>query len=98
MWQEHFLDKAKRIQEMFILSTLDVIVEGHYSNETLKTWERYDIMPKMTEEELTLIKDNPAEFIGFSYYCSRLVNESTSEDTNPEELIKLLTSRMTNNM
>ena len=92
------IHKAKRIQEMFILSTLDVIVEGHYSNETLKTWERYDIMPKMTEEELTLIKDNPAEFIGFSYYCSRLVNESTSEDTNPEELMKLLTSMMSNNM
>ena len=32
------------------------------------------------------------------YYCSRLVNESTSEDTNPEELMKLLTSMMSNNM
>ncbi|MFR1295052.1 MAG: hypothetical protein ACLSBH_06130 [Coprobacillus cateniformis] len=52
---------------MFILSTLDVVVEGHYSNETLKTWERYDIMPKMTEEELTLIKDKSSRIHdGFS--------------------------------
>lgn len=90
--------KAKRIQEMHTLSTLDVIANGAYSPETLAIWKDYGIMPEMTDEELLLIKNNPAEFLGFSYYCSRLVNEKTSPDVNPEELTKLLVSMMSNNM
>lgn len=92
------INKAKRIQEMFTLSTLDVIANGCYSPETIHSWKTYDILPDMTDAELKLMKENPAEFIGFSYYSSRLVDEKTSEETNPEVLSELLTSMMSNNM
>jgi 6-phospho-beta-glucosidase len=55
-------------------------------------------MPDMTEDELKLIKENTVEFIGFSYYVSRVISENTSEETNPEELTKLLWAMMSGQM
>ncbi len=92
------VNKTKRIQEMYEYSLLDVMALGEYSSETLLAWERYNIMPDMTEDELKLIKENTVEFIGFSYYVSRVISENTSEETNPEELTKLLWAMMSGQM
>lgn len=92
------INKALKIQEMSNFSTLDVMVNGEYSDETLAVWRKEDIVPEMTKEELELIKENTVEYIGFSYYSSRLVSEETSDNTTPEELNKLITAMMTNNM
>lgn len=62
---------------------IDVQARGQYPNYAKKKFEREHLNIKMTEEDLTLLKENTVDFISFSYYSSRVasgdpkVNEQT---------------------
>ncbi|MDQ0360430.1 glycoside hydrolase family 1 protein [Breznakia pachnodae] len=92
------INKAKRIQEAFNFLTLDPMVLGEYSSETLASWKRYDIMPDMSDDELELLKNNTSDYIGFSYYSSRLVSDQSADDNNPTEMENIMITMMSNKM
>lgn len=62
---------------------IDVQARGQYPNYAKKKFEREHLNIKMTEEDLTSLKENTVDFISFSYYSSRVasgdpkVNEQT---------------------
>lgn len=75
--------KAKTASEICNYGTLDVMVQGKYSPLMHNGWKAYGIEPEITPEELDLMKDNPVDFIGFSYYVSRVVKAGTTMDVRP---------------
>ena len=57
---------------------IDVQARGEYPAYAMKMLERKGIVPKMTEEDLQLLKEHTVDFISFSYYSSRCTS------ANPE--------------
>lgn len=64
------LDAAEKNRHNFFF--IDVQSRGEYPSYAIKYMERNNIMPQMKEEDLKILKDNTVDFIGFSYYSSRL--------------------------
>lgn len=46
----------------------DVMIRGKYPNYIYRVWKEHDVHIQIDEGELDLIKNNPSEFIAFSYY------------------------------
>lgn len=53
---------------------IDIQARGYYPNYALKKFERDNLQIIMTEEEKAILKENPVDFVSFSYYCSRTVS------------------------
>lgn len=71
----------KANQENFFF--LDVQSRGEYPRWMVNQLAREDIELDITEEDLTLLKDNTCDYISFSYYASRTSKADTSDvDTN----------------
>lgn len=61
--------KAARIAELFAnKSFLDPSVKGEYDNELIDMIKEHNIMPKYTDEDLNIIKENTVDFLGVNYY------------------------------
>lgn len=74
------LDAADKNRNNFFF--IDVQSRGEYPSYALKFMERENITPSMTDEDLVVLKENTVDFIGFSYYSSRLtgtLNQDTEE-------------------
>lgn len=50
----------------------DVQVRGYYPNYALKLFERENLNIKMTNQDLKDLKEGTVDFVGFSYYSSRM--------------------------
>lgn len=61
--------KAARIAELFAnKSFLDPSVKGEYDSELIDMIKEHNIMPKYTDEDLNIIKENTVDFLGVNYY------------------------------
>lgn len=61
--------KAARIAELFAnKSFLDPSLKGEYDNELIDMIKEHNIMPKYTDEDLNIIKENTVDFLGVNYY------------------------------
>lgn len=58
-------------RETFFLT--DVMTHGEYPNYKLKEYERANFNIPFKDNDKEILKDNPIDFISFSYYASRLV-------------------------
>ncbi|MHC9537368.1 glycoside hydrolase family 1 protein [Dellaglioa sp. BT-FLS60] len=67
----------------------DVQVKGKYPKLILQFFKKNNIQLIMTDEELALIRDNPVDFISFSYYMSMLAagDESGLEMTSGNTIV-----------
>lgn len=64
------LDSMEKNRNNFFF--VDVQSRGEYPRYALKFMEREGIKLEMEEGDLEILKDNTVDFIGFSYYSSRL--------------------------
>src|SRR5699024_1190688 len=61
--------KAARIAELFqAKSFLDPSVKGEYPEELVQIVKDANALPEYTDEELYIIKNNTADFLGVNYY------------------------------
>ena len=54
---------------------IDVQARGYYPNYALKMFEREGINIGITTEDKEILKNNPVDFISFSYYSSRCISK-----------------------
>ena len=54
---------------------IDVQARGYYANYALKMFEREGINIGITTEDKEILKNNPVDFISFSYYSSRCISK-----------------------
>lgn len=64
--------QANRMNEYFFS---DVLVRGKYPGYALRYFKDHNIHIIMNDDELKIIKDNPVDFISFSYYYSGLYSQ-----------------------
>ena len=64
----NMLKATQTMRESYNFS--DVQIRGIYPKVLLQTIKRMNLHIKMTQEELTLLKENTADFVAFSYYSS----------------------------
>lgn len=72
----------QRYDRMTNLLYLDVLVKGEYPYYAWNYFKQHNISLDLYEDDLKIIKENTADFIGFSYYMSTV----TSEDAGNKEL------------
>lgn len=53
----------------------DTMVRGYYSNKVLNFMKRYNIMPKMNEKDMELLRKGKVDFLAFSYYQTLAVGQ-----------------------
>ncbi|PTQ84292.1 glycosyl hydrolase family 1 [Trichococcus patagoniensis] len=71
-------------QRAFDYFTSDVQVRGYYPTYINQLLKQYDAdMPIMEKGDKALLKENVVDYIGFSYYMSMAINETSSEETDP---------------
>lgn len=70
MPEDVFLARQKEHENLMFI---DVQARGEYPNYAKKMFERMELDLHMTPEQEKLLKDNPVDFISFSYYTSRCV-------------------------
>ena len=61
---------------------IDVQARGYYPNYALKMFEREGINIGITTEDKEILKNNPVDFISFSYYSSRCISTQGNEKTS----------------
>ncbi|MEY8257245.1 glycoside hydrolase family 1 protein [Erysipelotrichaceae bacterium 66-17] len=59
--------RYERDRELF---SLDLQVKGEYPFYTKRLFDQLDVRLDIAESEMSLLKDNPVDFISFSYYMS----------------------------
>ncbi|MBS4750726.1 6-phospho-beta-glucosidase [Granulicatella sp. zg-ZJ] len=76
------LDAAEKNRHNFFF--VDVQSRGAYPNYALKQMERDGVVLEMASDDLEILKQNTVDYIGFSYYSSRLTGtlEQNSEKTS----------------
>ena len=62
----------------------DVQCRGHYPDYAIKYFERKGFNLDITTEDLQIIKEGTVDYIGFSYYCSGVVDSEKIQ--NPETI------------
>ncbi|MGM0213062.1 glycoside hydrolase family 1 protein [Enterococcus sp. AZ109] len=71
-------------QRAFDYFTSDVQVRGYYPTYLKQLLKEYDAeAPKMEEGDEELLRENTVDYIGFSYYMSMAINETSAEDSDP---------------
>lgn len=65
----------------------DVLVRGEYPGYALRYFEEQNIKVTMTEEELEIIKNNPVNFVSFSYYSSGLYSKEKGLELDKNPLL-----------
>ncbi|WAA11706.1 6-phospho-beta-glucosidase [Fervidibacillus halotolerans] len=63
----------------------DVHVRGEIPNYMKKYWERNGLQIKYTEEDKKILKEGTVDYIGFSYYMSKVVSARQVEGSEPDE-------------
>lgn len=72
--------QATRIAELFqTRSFLDPSVLGQYPRELVDILEKHGLCPEVTEEELTIIRENRVDFLGVNYYQPLRVQAPSEE-------------------
>lgn len=69
--------------QMMIYFYSDVLMRGEYPCYALRYFDDHDIKFERCEEDLKLLKENPADFLSFSYYYSRV-----SDKQQPGVMVK----------
>lgn len=67
---EDVLEAQKASREMYFF--IDVQSKGKYPNYTKRMFEELGITIEISEDDRNILKENTVDFIGFSYYSSRL--------------------------
>ncbi|WAA10128.1 6-phospho-beta-glucosidase [Fervidibacillus albus] len=62
----------------------DVHVHGEIPNYTKKYWERNGLNIEYTEEDEKILKEGTVDYIGFSYYMSKVVSTRQVEGSKPD--------------
>lgn len=71
-------------QRAFDYFTSDVQVRGYYPSYMKQLLKEYHASePKIEDGDLELLKENTVDYIGFSYYMSMAINETSAEDSDP---------------
>ncbi|EOH94173.1 glycoside hydrolase family 1 protein [Enterococcus pallens] len=71
-------------QRAFDYFTSDVQVRGYYPTYLDQLLKEYDAeSPKMEPGDEELLRENTVDYIGFSYYMSMAINETSAEDSDP---------------
>mgnify|MGYP001016200596 CR=1 FL=1 len=65
-------------------ASLEVMARGQYPNFITSAWK--GIEPTILAGELELIQEYPVDFIGFSYYVSRVADSSRNQGVLPSQL------------
>lgn len=65
----------------------DVQVRGAYPAFVLKEFEQHGYTPPFKEDDATILKENPVDFVSFSYYSTR-VAEAHAEGKYESNLLK----------
>lgn len=69
------------------LFLIDVQSWGYYPSYFLKELERKNIKLDITEEDKKILKENPVDFISFSYYSSRVATAEKTVEQSEGNLI-----------
>lgn len=75
---EDVFANTQRMQ-MSIYFYSDVLLRGEYPGYALRYFKDHDIHVNMSEEELALLKQYPADFLSFSYYFTRITDAKQSQ-------------------
>ncbi len=71
-------------QRAFDYFTSDVQVRGYYPSYLKQLLKEYDAeAPEMEAGDEELLRENTVDYIGFSYYMSMAINETSAEDSDP---------------
>lgn len=71
-------------QRAFDYFTSDVQVRGYYPTYLNQLLKEYDAeAPEMEPGDEELLRENTVDYIGFSYYMSMAINETSAEDSDP---------------
>lgn len=87
---------ASILNDGFNHATLEVMVRGEYPKFLIKAWG--EISPTILDDELELIKENTVDFIGFSYYVSRMINGEKGIDISPSRMSKFIVTMLSGTM
>lgn len=82
---------ARICDSFFVNGFLDPVVLGAFDPFLIDLLKKYDALPKVTQEELDLIKGNTIDLLGFNYYFPRRVKHKKEADnlkqlSRPDEL------------
>lgn len=72
--------KAAKIQDLFFnKSFLNPAVLGSYPKDLISLLKENNALPKYAEQDLNVIKNNTADFLGVNYYCPRRAQARQTE-------------------
>lgn len=63
---------------------LDVMCRGYYSNECQALWQRNNLHPEFSQEDVQTLQQGKVDFISFSYYFSNVVQ--MGKDNQPQRI------------
>lgn len=69
-------------------SLLDLMMTGEFSHQTIAKWERDQSTPITHESDQAIFDSVSIDFIGLSYYASKLTNRSLSDYSVGDDLIE----------
>lgn len=87
---EDVLQSIKDMRETYVFS--DVQVFGEYPQYLLNQLESKGVYLKLKEQDLKDMKENPVDFVSFSYYSSSvsMANPENAETTNENTFVALV--------
>lgn len=62
----------------------DVLLRGEYPGYAFRFFKDHGFNIKIENEDLEIIKNNPADFFSFSYYCTAICSQEEGVEENPE--------------
>ena len=75
--EDVFFAQQQEHQNYFFM---DVQARGYYPNYALKEYERKGFVLPVKDDDLSIIKENTVDFIGFSYYATKTVKSDGDVD------------------
>lgn len=70
-----------------VKSFLDPMVKGHFTEDLVTLLKKHDLLPEYKVEDLDIIKNNVAEFLGVNYYQPMRVQATSGEVNFPAETL-----------
>lgn len=58
---------------------IDTMMNGEYPYFAKRMWKQYDVTLDITSEDIKLLKENPCDYLSFSYYQSMTVSHDDSK-------------------
>lgn len=68
-----------KFMQMSVYFYSDILIHGEYPGYALRHFKDHDIHVKISEEEEKLLKENTVDFLSFSYYHTKIMDDKHSE-------------------